>query len=148
VEGLPEYIWKHYRELLTPEEELADLRLVLLAEAAAPTAVPHATDPQMVRDLMARTAEEDRQKAARLLREVPGVDSPPVVALLADGEAAFRRRAAERVVRDHPMEVVLNRCPQCSVLCRTPTAKQCPRCGHSWRGKKPAEPGVPPDGGG
>jgi hypothetical protein len=30
--------------------------------------------------------------------------------------------------------VVLNRSPKCDGLCRTPRARQCARCMHSWRG--------------
>lgn len=49
------------------------------------------------------------------------------------GDVEFRRRVVDRILREHAAEVVLNRCPKCDGLCRTPRAKQCMRCGHSWR---------------
>jgi hypothetical protein len=57
-----------------------------------------------------------------------------VIELLKDGYEAFELQVAERMVRDHPEKVVLNYCPICDKLARTPHAKQCRHCGHSWRG--------------
>jgi len=60
------------------------------------------------------------------------VDSPDAEALLADGADEFARRLIARLERDHS-ELIFNRCPQCAQLARTPTARQCRYCGHSWR---------------
>lgn len=35
--------------------------------------------------------------------------------------------------RDYSSEIYLNKCKKCNELARTPLAKQCRLCGHSWR---------------
>ena len=40
---------------------------------------------------------------------------------------------SRRIARNHPDEVFASRCPKCGRLPRTPRAKLCLRCGHSWR---------------
>jgi len=45
----------------------------------------------------------------------------------------FMLSMRERIMREHKSEIMLNRCPKCNALARTPTAKQCPKCFHSWR---------------
>jgi hypothetical protein len=39
------------------------------------------------------------------------------------------------LLRDHEDEIFLNYCPQCTELCRTPKARMCVQCGHSWHAK-------------
>lgn len=53
-------------------------------------------------------------------------EDPEVMALLADGIDAFRRRLAMRLLRDFPQELFVNRCPRCHRIARTPKAQQCP----------------------
>lgn len=57
--------------------------------------------------------------------------TPEVAALLAHGPQAFRRAVVERLLREHEAEV-LNPCPRCGAMARTPRAKQCSRCFHDW----------------
>lgn len=57
---------------------------------------------------------------------------PAVLDLIKDEEEAFKRRVAERILKEHPEKVTLNTCPQCERLTRTPTAKQCRYCGYDW----------------
>jgi hypothetical protein len=54
--------------------------------------------------------------------------------------AAVRRQVVERILREHAADVVLNRCPRCDGLCRTPRARQCFRCNHSWHEPEPPPP--------
>ena len=49
-----------------------------------------------------------------------------------NGRDAFRRRVSERVLHDHNHEIVVQRCPECQRIVRTPRAKQCLWCGHDW----------------
>jgi hypothetical protein len=68
---------------------------------------------------------------AQFLRNKAGLDSDPKVALeLADGADAFRRRVADRVIREYG--VFVNRCPRCQRVVRTPKAAQCFWCGFDW----------------
>lgn len=59
-------------------------------------------------------------------------NDPKVLELLKDGLQQFHKRAAERVYDEKLDELVLNRCPKCNGIARTPTAKQCRYCGHDW----------------
>jgi hypothetical protein len=55
-----------------------------------------------------------------------------VLELIKDGIEAFRIKTATRIVKDNPGKVYFNNCPKCERLARTPNAKQCRYCGHSW----------------
>lgn len=48
------------------------------------------------------------------------------------GKEQMENSIAERILRDSKDEV-LNYCPNCNKLARTPRAKQCRYCGHNWR---------------
>ncbi|MBN1209666.1 MAG: hypothetical protein JXB05_32760 [Myxococcaceae bacterium] len=60
-------------------------------------------------------------------------DDLEVQALLARGKQAFASTLEQRLLREHPGEVVINRCPKCGGVARTPRARQCRFCAHSWR---------------
>ena len=57
-------------------------------------------------------------------------DDREIAAELADGEDAFQRRLARRLLTEHSAEI--NRCPSCARIVRTPNARQCLWCGHDW----------------
>ena len=59
-------------------------------------------------------------------------DDPEVLELSKDGMQAFRARTAGRILEDHSHHVLLNYCPRCHELARTPKAKQCRFCGFDW----------------
>lgn len=40
-------------------------------------------------------------------------------------------RISNRIIQENPDQVVINRCPMCGTLARTPQTKQC-RLGHTW----------------
>ena len=94
-------------------------------------------------ELQVRRAHQAERKAsgagepmARMLRDRSGARGDPDVArALVDGWAAFRFAARSRVMRDHPSEVVVNRCPDCERVVKTPQARQCLWCGCDWRGR-------------
>jgi hypothetical protein len=52
--------------------------------------------------------------------------------LLEAGAREFLITTRDRILRDHPDEVYLNRCPKCDALTRTPKACLCPVCNHTW----------------
>jgi hypothetical protein len=43
------------------------------------------------------------------------------------------RKITTEVLERYGDKIVVNRCPRCSRLAKTPKAKQCPWCFHSWR---------------
>ncbi len=47
------------------------------------------------------------------------------------GKEQMEIAIAERILRDSKDEVI-NNCPKCNQLARTPKAKQCRFCGHNW----------------
>jgi hypothetical protein len=72
-------------------------------------------------------------EAARMLSEKWGhAGDPQVEAALADGPEAFRRRVSQRVLSDPRARALINRCPRCQRIVRTPAARQCFWCGHDW----------------
>ena len=46
---------------------------------------------------------------------------------------AFYEKMAARIFREHAEEFLVNRCPECKKIARTPKARQCLWCGHPWR---------------
>ncbi len=107
---LDRYVWEHHSALFTKFE----LR-VWRAHLAALKAV--------------RASEE----MARWIRSRIGAeDDPEVKQALAHGWPLFRSTARARVMRDHPDAIVVNRCPACSRIVRTPLAQQCLWCGADW----------------
>lgn len=76
---------------------------------------------------MAHACEEDAEKC----REAASLD-PVIKKLIDEYPKQFFVSVAHRILRDHPGEVRLNLCPKCLNLTRTPQAKLCLRCGHSW----------------
>lgn len=54
------------------------------------------------------------------------------LSLMTDDIETFMLRVRDRIHRDHPDRVVLNRCPKCGGLAMTPKAQQCRWCHHDW----------------
>ena len=108
MEEIAHYIFSYRTDLLTEAERWARHNLLLRQKAAA--------------------ARSDAMK--RRLLELMKIQ-PEVTALLVDGEEVFYRKTVERILREQG-EGILNRCPRCSALARTPKAKQCPKCFHDW----------------
>lgn len=52
--------------------------------------------------------------------------------LLKDGIEAFEQNTVLRVLSENPNHPLLNFCPECGKLARTPLAKQCRFCKHDW----------------
>jgi hypothetical protein len=122
MDELSLYIFTHYERLLTPAERDTHFGMGLFASGGS--------------------FGPDRQSFASMS------ESGEVRELAALGNVEFRQRVVERILREHAADVVLNRCPRCEGLCRTPRARQCFRCGHSWHEHSQAEPGSPAAGGG
>ena len=59
-------------------------------------------------------------------------ERPDVKKFLKDGYEAFELNVARRIMKETPEKVFFNNCPKCNKLARTPYARQCRHCGHSW----------------
>jgi len=108
---LTKYVWEFYLHLATPLEQKAGWAVI----------------GDDVAKIKGRDALRDFFWKKHRLAE-----DPEVMALLADGIDAFRRRLAMRLLRDFPQELFVNRCPRCNRIARTPKAKQCPWCFFHW----------------
>ncbi|PTL82146.1 hypothetical protein [Vitiosangium sp. GDMCC 1.1324] len=83
------------------------------------------------------TPHESTALQAHKVRTLRGVmwNTGDAVALklLEGGKDALLRAIEQRLLAEHPAHPAVNRCPRCGGLARTPQAKQCRHCGHSWR---------------
>lgn len=76
--------------------------------------------------------ETNKSRIAFLKQKKLISTDPEVLELLKDGETAFKKRTAERVLRDTYYQVFINKCKRCGKLTRTPKARQCRYCNHRW----------------
>ena len=61
-------------------------------------------------------------------------DDSDILLLAHGGYDAFVLRTGQRILDENRDRILLNYCPKCHKLARTPRAKQCRFCGHDWHG--------------
>ncbi|MBC9909868.1 hypothetical protein [Chitinophaga varians] len=105
---LEDYIYRYCEKFMT-EDEL---------DAKKAMAYGYNTQPASIRSVM--------QEKGWLN------DDPRVLAMMADGDKATKDSIVKRVWNDHQHELPLNLCPKCFRIARTPQARQCRFCYHSW----------------
>ena len=103
------YVLKYFKHLMSDTEKAADSAVVLIG---------HQGDEEEMSIVFPAGVDEEIVGAARVL--------------LAEGNAAFRRKLRDRIMSDHRDEVFKNACPQCGKLPATPRASYCISCSHSW----------------
>ncbi|MFO0961165.1 MAG: hypothetical protein U0800_27610 [Isosphaeraceae bacterium] len=121
-EELRRYVLRHCREFLTEAERRADRAGMVGIKAAD-------AERRGSRALAGKLREkwcDDRDKEVR--------------SLLADGYEMFRLRLVRRLLADPGVQALIVRCPSCGRLARTPLARQCLRCKHTWREGPSPEP--------
>ena len=111
------YVFGYYYHLMTEQERKTYRHLVGTAKAARGR-----TDVE---------AQEEAKGSVFYLRELLS-DDPSILALALDGLETFVVRTGQRIFNDHRDQIVLNCCPQCGALARTPTARQCRACRYDW----------------
>ncbi|MCG3180141.1 MAG: hypothetical protein BIFFINMI_02496 [Phycisphaerae bacterium] len=108
---LTHYVWCHCWHLMTKNELEVGRAAQILEQAAV--------------------AKSEGMKKA--LTKLSRRDEDPLIAAeLRNGIDLFRRKVRERVLREHPTEANINRCPKCSRIVRTPKARHCYWCGNDW----------------
>ncbi len=112
-EELATYLYDYCNNLLTVEEREAYKNTLVLFKI--------------------RNSESPAKK--KLLRKEWFSSDAEVLDLLKNGEEEFFRNLELRVLRDNPQKEFLNICPKCNYLTKTPKAKQCRKCHHSWHNK-------------
>jgi hypothetical protein len=110
---LSRYVWAHYAHHMTDFERSANRAALGREKAAA------ADNPALARMLAERWGREGE---------------PEIDEALALGAEQFRERACRRALAEHGAVIIINRCPRCDRVLRTPAAKQCFWCGHDWHG--------------
>lgn len=112
---LVDYIYSSQETLMTEDERLA-------------------LDVFMVR-LQAKGLSDvgNQQAADQLLADSGQLDNAAVNQLLEGGDFAFQQRVVDRVLHAEALgELVINRCPSCGKIVRSPLARQCLWCDHDW----------------
>lgn len=113
------YVIEHYSRFMTLKEKVVYRHL-------------HATMKATKGRSDIDAQEEARQH--RLSRWLS--DDPELREMAKDGYELFATRTAERILAEHKEEVLLNYCPRCHELARTPKAQQCRFCGFDWHSVK------------
>lgn len=116
--SVADYVLQHYTPLMTDHERAVYRHLTALYKFRdhGPPASGTAGETAALEGVMRRWISDDP-------------------AVLGDADAGWdgaRENIAQRILRDHADEVYLNHCPACGALTRTPTARLCLTCGHTW----------------
>ena len=111
------YVFTYYGHLMTEPERLASLHLVGTLKAT------HGRSDE-------KAQQEVVNSSSHLGRWL--TDDPKALALARDGYDAFVFRTGQRILDENRDAILLNYCPQCNGLARTPKARQCRFCGHDW----------------
>ena len=111
------YVCRYYWRLMTPKERLAYRQLFGTMKAT------HGRSDA--------SAQQEARNSKPQLRELFS-DDPEVLHLASAGMEAFLEKTATRMLAEHRDEIVLNQCPKCGALARTPNARQCRSCHHDW----------------
>jgi hypothetical protein len=112
------YVRRHCRHLMTPLERRADDAILVRAKAAA------------------AEGKGNPALAEVILKKGGCLHDSEVEVELAQGAEAFRQRLLGRLLADPGVQALINRCPQCCRIVRTPRARQCFWCGCDWHPPK------------
>lgn len=107
---LTRYIWNNFEPLMTDFERRVGRAILARQKAVA-----------------ARGESTKRMLSTRWGL----VGDAEVDSALAAGPEPFRRSVGKRILLECG-EAIVNRCPRCSRVVRTPRARQCLWCGHDW----------------
>jgi hypothetical protein len=111
MDDTTKYVFHNYLPLLTENEKLAWKSLSAAAKGEA----------------------SQSEQYAHFLSTRFRSDRAQVVSLLKKGPHEFFVGVRDRVLKEHKDNVILNHCPKCGALARTPRARICPKCSFNWR---------------
>lgn len=115
LDDVTRYVFHNYIYLLTENEKLAWKTCLATAKGEA-------------------SGSEDY---ARFLADKFGSRRKEILELLSKGAESFFTGVRNRVLKEHKDKIILNYCPRCGALTRTPKAKICPKCSFNWHSKLP-----------
>lgn len=108
---LERYIIANCRQYFLKEEHQALMRLSVLEEG--------------------KLSFEKSSLAEWKIEQIYGFQNPKTNELVALGGNGASKQIAQRIYDNHKHDI-LNQCPICGKLARTPEAEQCRHCGHDW----------------
>jgi hypothetical protein len=108
---LQKYLLEQCRDWMLPEEIRALTRFGLTTYGEEGTRKVALAEPKM--EAMYGFADEKTNQLVEM------------------GKEKMQIRIAERLLKDSA-DTIINNCPQCGKLARTPRAKQCRHCKHDW----------------
>jgi hypothetical protein len=111
TEELKTYLLEQCRDWMLPEEIRALMRISLTEHGKTVTTKNALAEKKI--DLLYGYSDEKTNMLVEL------------------GESKLEENIANRILTDHKDEV-LNYCPKCEKLARTPKARQCRYCGNKW----------------
>ena len=112
---IAQYVIRHYSSFMTRNEHFAHMRLLTAMKRT------HGRSDAASQEVMGQGPFSSLQ-----------TNNPDILELSKDGFDAFAERTAERILADNKDQIVLNHCPRCKELARTPKPRQCRFCGHDW----------------
>jgi len=110
------YIVRFHDRLMTDAERRAQRHLIATIKAT--------------RGYSDRTAQKEAQNS-KIYSELFS-DDAEVLRLAGEGYEAFQAQTAKRIFQECGGKALLNCCPRCDALARTPKARQCRFCGCDW----------------
>lgn len=113
---MAEYVLRYYDHLMTKQEHLAHRHLIGTLKLTG----------------LSNPAAQAKAKCDSSPRRELLSDDPEILDLTREGFEPFLMRTAERIFKDHRDKIVLNYCPKCGGLAKTPKARQCRFCFHDW----------------
>ena len=120
-----EYIINYFPRLLTDKEQVA---------------IRHIQSLQKLDNSNSDETDEQNLRRTNLYIEKGWLtEDKEVLELLKDGIDQFELNILTRVMNEDADNVYFNNCPKCGQLAKTPQARQCRYCGHSWHNIKVAE---------
>jgi hypothetical protein len=113
---LSNYIVTYFTDLLTGQEQMG---------------LKHLRSKYRLEQSDNRDVIEQRVQAYRRLGWL--TDDKEILELANAGEQELDTKIVDRILTEHRDKVFINNCLVCGRLARTPSARQCRYCGHSWR---------------
>ena len=80
--------------------------------------------------MLQKSGNSSGKLSSKLLEKAHQMSTSSNEELINLGEAKFYQLLRDRVLERNPS--VVNRCPSCGKVARTPNAKQCPWCFYDW----------------
>ena len=114
ADDVTRYIFHNYRHLLSTEEQVAWKAISAYYKAEG----------------------DETSAACRLAMRELAINTDRRQEVLRD-PLTFYVAVRDRLLTECAQDIVLNHCPKCGALARTPKARLCPQCGYSWHHEEP-----------